>query len=98
MTDKFVPGEVAIYIRPGSPYYGREVTIIGCLRKSIGPSFDHTVGYERESPPLVYDILFHDGKERISSPDWLKKKQPPVELSTWKEVEKICGWNPKVSV
>ncbi len=96
MADKFEIGEVAIYVRPGSPYYGREVEIIQGPVQCI-PTTDH-MGVET-APYVGYQISNFDGDDRritqLSRPEWLRKKKPPRreidQIVSWED----CAWKPQ---
>ncbi len=93
MADKFEIGEVAIYVRPGSPYYGQEVEILGGLTR-YEPTQDH-LGLEA-APYVGYQIssLIGDDWVMVSRPEWLRKKKPPRremdQIVSWED----CAWRP----
>ncbi len=88
MAEKFEIGEVAIYVRPGSPHYGREVTVTSGLQ-TVGGGTDHITG-EKVPKFLGYKI---DGIPPVKSeymcarPEWLRKKKPPR-----REIDQIVSW------
>ena len=90
----FAIGEVAIYVRPGSPYFGTDVTILSELRHSQGGGKDHVAG-GITTPHFGYDIdILPEGcKTVVARPEHLKKKQhkrPMDEKVSWDE----CLWKP----
>ena len=93
---EFKVGEIAIYVRPGSPHFGREVTIIGPLQ-IWGGGLDHITGarnpdgiiaYPTDLPPVL------KGNVMGAKPEWLKKKQQKRDIDqlvSWSD----CLWQPK---
>ncbi len=85
--DKFEIGEVAIYVRPGSPSYGNEVMIIGPLAMR-GGGFDY-VNKEKMNRCFGYKIEFGDGdkgpngKGFMAKPEWLRKKPKRQDAREW---------------
>lgn len=97
MTDKFQIGEVAIYVRPGSPYYGKEITILSNLILA-GPGHDNLYNVSTSGGYPVYQISelsWAPGKIQIARPEWLRKKKLPRrevdQVTTWDK----CLWKPK---
>ena len=100
MNETFQVGEIAIYVRPGSPYYGQEVTIIGPLKLRGGPSsHDHITGQpaQRDMKYLISNpVGFNspNGKGFSARPENLRKKKPPQrdidQLVSWDD----CVWRP----
>lgn len=94
---RFSIGEVAIYVRPGSPAYGQEVTVLSELHP-IGSGFDYSTGAIPSNDLLVYEISdltpgFSLGKQ-VARPEWLSKKKTIREIdqvTTWDK----CAWRPK---
>lgn len=94
-SEQFSIGEVAIYCRPGSLYFGAEVTIMSAL-KEMRLHDARTVTTEQA---LAYEIdgpfgPFLDGRPWCSRPEWLKKKKPPrrdLEVVRWAD----CPWQPE---
>ena len=100
MNETFKVGEIAIYVRPGSPFYGQEVTIIGPLELRGGPrSRDHITGLPttRDIKYLIsYPVGFEpDGKGFSARPENLRKKKPPQrdidQIVSWDD----CVWRPE---
>lgn len=94
MTDTFKVGEVAIYVRPGSPHYGEEVTVTSGLKWREG-GIDEMTGGE-QIPGLRYDIDFPSGPSGCCAarPEWLRKKQQKRDIDqlvSWDS----CLWQPK---
>lgn len=96
MTDKFQIGEVAIYVRPGSSYYGDEVTIISGLQLHAGGA-DLVTGARHSKYPRPGYLIRHPEiiGEGFADPAWLRKKKPPQreidQVTTWDK----CAWRPK---
>ncbi len=103
MADRFEPGEVAIYHRPGNSKHGMECTIIrfaNVSRRStnidtgekinIGPHYVVSFGFS--VPP------FEDKWSAL--PEWLRKKRPPAsgrdidQTVSWDAFHKATGWRP----
>lgn len=87
---KFVVGEIAVFVPigegPESLYRrsGDEVEVVLPLGM-----------YDFNFEDMHHVIKFSDGRRANVTPDCLRKKKPPHEPSTWKEVEKATrGWNP----
>ena len=94
MTDTFSVGEVAIYVRPGSPYFGREVTILSPLELGGGGP-DHITGKITELAMLyTVDLPAQNGIAPMGAkPEWLKKKQHKRDIDqivSWED----CLWKP----
>ena len=69
--DKFEVGDTAIYVRPGSPFYGKEVTILSDLHFE-NELRDHITGNIKSG--FRYDITSLDGiAEWVAQPEWLYK-------------------------
>lgn len=87
MSEHFKVGEIAIYVRPGSQFYGREVTILSPLKPS-GGGWDHVnnkpadryMGYLVDLPKLGH-------REMSARPEWLRKKKPPQ-----RDIDQKVGW------
>lgn len=97
MTQRFEVGDVAIYVRPGSPYYGQEVTITRGLALSM-PGPDHVTGKEDNGGYPVYGINNLDDDYTATwtaRPEHLRKKKPPSreidQVTTWDK----CAWSPR---
>lgn len=94
MTDKFVPGEIAI----GQNFINHPH--LNDIELEIMKGFDtYCVRrmYDPTSSPELKDgyIVREDGGILIFvTPDKLRKRQPPVELSTWEKIQEDTGWNP----
>lgn len=77
MSHTFKIGEIAIYTRPGSPYNGTEVMIVGPLIPRVGN--DHLTG----TPYVEYDgyqITPNELPGRYGAkPEWLRKRRPPQD-------------------
>ena len=89
--EKFEIGEIAIYVRPGSSYYGEEVTILSGLRpRKDGMDFV-TGEYQILVNYLVYEISEpaerFTGPQRVAKPEWLRKKPKR------RECDKIVSWD-----
>ena len=95
MTDKFEIGEVAIYVRPGSPFYGAEVKILSGLIFQNRVQ-DHLTGEYRDGGWRYFiDIPTGNPNGFTADPEWLRKKKPPRreidEVTTWDK----CLWKPR---
>lgn len=97
MTDKFEIGEVAIYVRPGSPYYGCEVMVTGPLE--LKRSIDLVLGQEVEA--MGYQIYadsfeIYPGHDRYRSvrPEHLRKKPRSIDREATGEWD-LCPWRPE---
>ena len=91
--DKFSIGEIVIYVRPGSPYYGEEVVITrGIHRYPV--SSDH-LGQTAGSMQDGYGIKCSWVTPCAARPEWLRKKKPPSreidQVTTWDK----CAWSPR---
>jgi hypothetical protein len=92
---EFHVGEIAIYVKPGSPVFGKEVTIISPLRLT-GVS---TVSGETGLPiPRFYgyevDLPAKYAKGVCVPPEHLRKKQQKRDIDqlvSWDS----CPWQPK---
>ena len=93
MTHRFEVGEVAIYVRPGSPYYGEEVTIIRGIHRYlvVNDHLGQNIGEEIDG----YGIQCSWSRAGGASPEWLRKKKPPSreidQVTTWDK----CLWKPR---
>lgn len=87
----FSVGEIAIFVRPGSPHYGQEVRILSTLQ--LRKARDLLTGKIVKEP--LYEI--HRSGAKIPAlcahPQDLKKKPPREDLKVvpWSE----CLWQPK---
>lgn len=95
MSD-FKIGEVVVYVRPGSPHFGQETTIIGNWVDGAG--IDHITGqpYRGTGRPCFAISLDHpSGGKLWALPEWLQKKRPPQreqdQIVSWDD----CLWKPK---
>jgi hypothetical protein len=99
MTDKFEIGEVAIYVRPGSPCFGRECTILGkagflnspdFLTGTINePFFGYQISLGKIDPINNEDVW-------AARPEWLQKKQRRLDRECDRKVSwDECLWKPK---
>lgn len=94
-VEKFVVGEIAVFVRPGSKYYGTEVTVRSELKL-----FNCEDRRNPDSPRelcLAYAVAgFFDEPPRggwVAPPEYLRKKRPPREdlkVGRWDE----CPWQP----
>lgn len=102
---EFNPGEIAILVYGSSFDSLRSNTPIGVVFGSEKPfpkGTECTV-IKKYLHPVVGQgyLIFPQGavKEYFVLGEWLRKKRPPEELTTWSKIEKISGWNPvKVTV
>jgi hypothetical protein len=80
-------GEIAIFVRPGSPHYGAEVTIVGPLEvraridgRDFGRHFDACYLIDGPFGPTPF------GQGQWSAtPEWLRKRRPPQDWT------KLCN-------
>lgn len=93
MTDTFQVGEVAIYVRPGDDWYGREVIIDSNLYFC-----DCIVSNGVRTPDgNVYRITFdghNDGINYVARPEHLRKKRIQRDIDqkvSWES----CLWKPE---
>ena len=96
----FKVGEVVIYVRPGSPYYGREVEVLSELKFFVGGGIDH-VTRGKTPPGYKHKITNIIGVpwDFVARPDWLRKKHTSRDidqLTSWDEFHKATGWSPMV--
>ena len=98
MNEHFKVGEIAIYVRPGSPYYGREVEVLSRLFPETGGVDIVTREIYEETGKLVYRITDLDPGTpglMVAYPEWLRKKKPPQrdidQLVSWDD----CVWRPE---
>ena len=88
---EFHVGEIAIFVRNGSPNYGKECEVVGPL-EWIGGGPDYTTGGVAEHAYMHKIIL--DGELFCSRPEWLRKKQQKRDIDqlvSWND----CAWKPK---
>lgn len=79
-NETFKVGEVALYVRPGSPNYGRPLTITGPLQ--MRPIFDKGVGHRTAMTYQVESPFFGECKNPtgwLAEPQWLRKLPPPQD-------------------
>jgi len=78
MAESFSVGEIAIYVRPDSECYGREIRIVGGLEKrEIWDNGFHEVDcYAVEHPEGRVQSI---GAGWIALPEHLRKRRPPME-------------------
>jgi hypothetical protein len=79
MYESFEIGEIAIYVRPDSPYYGQEVEVLSSLEWQ-------EVLYDIQTKKMNYEGQYcykisikspKDGRYLVAPPQWLKKKPSP---------------------
>jgi hypothetical protein len=95
---EFHVGEIAIYVRPGSPNYGKELTILSPLKMSAQNTWSQITG-EKTEPFLGYEVDFPldptlPGNSVMCRPEWLRKKQQKRDIDqivSWDD----CLWKPK---
>lgn len=75
--DTFRIGEIAIYTRPGSPYNGSEVMVVGPLLPRVGDDLltgNLYVEYDG------YQITLNELPGIYGArPEWLRKRRPPQD-------------------
>ena len=89
-NESFSVGEVAIFVRPGSKFYGVEVVVTHALHTA------QVVDWEdgKRKTKRVYGIYGPFGGNRYGSAGYatepcnLRKKRPP--LANWQD----CAWRP----
>lgn len=70
---------------------GMECEIIGGLElRSNTNSYDDKV-----TKGLRYRVRWADGLISGQEPEYLRKKKPPQETSTWEAVQQLTNWNPQ---
>lgn len=80
MSESFSVGEVAIWVREGSPNYGREVTIAGPLQLVNAWQPDGSCIYDYRYPmDADFAPVSPHGNGWCAHPDWLKKRRPPQD-------------------
>lgn len=92
---RFEVGEVAIYIRPGSKNFGKEVTIVGPLKWARLWTPDLKTYKVVETYNVSCDDLGQCPKGRwAAQPHHLRKKPPKAkpkeEVGEWE----LCPWQP----
>lgn len=94
MTDKFEINEIAIYVRPGSQYFGCEVKILSDLTW-FEDIFDVLTGEINKGFRYETDIKIRQDHFLTARPEWLKKKPRPRreidQIVSWDD----CLWRPK---
>jgi len=90
MSDFYIGG-VAIYVRPGSPHYGREVTVLSSLTWWPPSRYDH-LNEKAMKGGHAYEItaLEEIPGPWIAKPSWLKKKGSPRRC---RECDRIVSWD-----
>lgn len=68
-------GDKAIYVRPGSPYYGTEVEILTNLVDVI-PPHDHMGFLQGKMKAYIVTDFAGETASRCAKPGWLRKKPP----------------------
>ena len=98
MNETFKVGEIAIYVRPGSQHYGREVEILSGLFKPISHTDVVTGEFSQKSDALAYQItdLYPEIPGVMTAlPEHLRKKKPPQrdidQIVSWDD----CVWRPE---
>jgi hypothetical protein len=97
---EFEVGEIAIYVRPGSPHFGEEVQILGPPRM-WGIGYDALYNCDSE-PGMKYEIDFiisPNQKTIVARPEWLKKKPKPRAIDekvSWDYLNKLMRKEVKV--
>lgn len=97
MSEHFEVGEIAIYVRPGSPYYGQEVEVLSCLIEDDESTDVITGETLAASWGFVYQItdLYPDTPGLMTAhPEWLRKKKPPRRDIDQKVSWNDCIWKP----
>lgn len=89
--DKFEIGEVAVLkcLTKSAHYNGRECEIVSAEYEYCGE-----IGYDAIIPDDPCHKKDSIKGEWFVQTEFLRKKQPPQELSTWEAVQKETGWNP----
>lgn len=95
MSEHFEVGEIAIYVRPGSPRYGTEVRILSGLR-SVSELHDVLTGENVQGPLRCYAVTNPYGSSRhgYCLPQNLRKKKPPQRDIDQKVSWSDCIWKP----
>jgi len=100
MDEKFEVGEIALYCKPGSPYYGLEVTIVSeliycpLMYSHSTRTWDDGFAYRIAGDlPDIRPPGCSFSPPWYARPEHLRKKRPPREaLGKWEE----CPWRPGV--
>ena len=90
MTDKFQVGEICIYVRPGSPYFGKEVKILRGLTETNLGGVDHITGEKLNKLVMAYridGIPFRTGTWFNAIPEHLKKKPQK------RDIDELVSWD-----
>ncbi len=94
MSADLKPGDVCEIVKAecmlesAHKYIGLQCTIIERIEPS--PLIALIFGI----PPTGYRIETSSGESLIVCHHWLRKKQPPQELGSWKEIACLTNWNP----
>jgi hypothetical protein len=83
MSESFSVGEVATWVREGSPNYGREVTIAGQLEwvNAFQPDGSREGGYRYQIDAPWMPLAPH-GEGWCAKPEWLRKRPPKQDWNS----------------
>lgn len=99
---QFAVGEIAIWCRPGSPNFGKEVTVIGPLR--LATTLDAWSG--EISTGLRYQIEHSPGwvlgpherlVKKFAPPEHLRKRWPPPQREATSSWDDVIVWRPNTT-
>lgn len=98
MAESFSVGEVAIFCRPGSVNYGREVTIVRALKRMrlwVAAHDYYIADAHLVSGDLIAPVF--DRYPWAAEPQFLRKKKPAPQREDTGEWES-CPWRPSETV
>ena len=89
---KFKLGEIVIFcgLKNTRELNGEECEITEALdrRRLV---YSHG---EIQNNEMCYGVTTKTGYKIFVRPEFLRKKKPPEELSTWEEIQALTNWNP----
>jgi hypothetical protein len=94
MSSEIKVGDVCIVVaapcmaEDGRKYVGMEGTVL----RIVEPSIIEQLLFDL--PPIGAVLQLSTGEQRGFCMHQLRKKQPPQELGSWKEIARLTNWNP----